>query len=158
MTLEGACESWRPLLYIKKKKHFSSACTDVLEKIFNFFFQKCKILIFRFFQHIHLEVVLLTSKYKKWIFCIILSISCPGNFFHRTFSFFSKRAWKSSKSHFFKKSNCEDFQALLEKKLKVLWKTFPGQEMLRIIQKIHFLYLEVGKTTSRWIFCRKSKN
>jgi hypothetical protein len=32
------------------------------------------------------------------------------------------------------------------------------QEMLKIIQKIHFLYLEVGKTTSRWIFWRKSKN
>ena len=30
--------------------------------------------------------------------------------------------------------------------------------MLKIIQKIHFLYLEVGKTTSRWIFGQKSKN
>ena len=52
----------------------------------------------------------------------------------------------------------EDFQALLEKKLKVLWKKFPGQKMLKIIQKSHFLYLEVGKTTSRWIFWRKLKN
>ena len=30
--------------------------------------------------------------------------------------------------------------------------------MLKIIQKNHFLYLEVGKTTSGWIFWRKSKN
>ena len=52
----------------------------------------------------------------------------------------------------------EDFQDLLEKKLKVLWKKFPGQKMLKIIQKSHFLYLEVGKTTSGWIFWRKSKN
>ena len=54
----------------------------------------------------------------------------------------------SKKADFFKKSNLEDFQALLEKKLKVLWKQFPGQEMLKIIQKSHFSYLEVGKTTS----------
>ena len=52
----------------------------------------------------------------------------------------------------------EDFQALLEKKLKVLWKTFSQQKMLKIIQKSHFLYLEVGKTTSGWIFWQKSKN
>ena len=51
-----------------------------------------------------------------------------------------------------------NFQALLEKKLKVLWKKFLGQKMLKIIQKSHFLYLEVGKTTSGWIFWRKSKN
>ena len=56
---------------------------------------------------------------------------------------------------FLKKCDFEDFQTLLEKKLKVLWKTFPGQEMLKIIQKIHFLYLEVGKTTSRWVFLAK---
>ena len=30
--------------------------------------------------------------------------------------------------------------------------------MLKIIQKIHFSHLEVGKTTSRWIFWRKLKN
>ena len=30
--------------------------------------------------------------------------------------------------------------------------------MLKIIQKRRFLYLEVGKTTSGWIFWRKSKN
>ena len=30
--------------------------------------------------------------------------------------------------------------------------------MLKIIQKIYFLYLEVGKTTSRLIFWWKSKN
>ena len=62
------------------------------------------------------------------------------------------------KTYFFKKSNFEDFQALLEKKLKVLWKNFSVQKMLKIVQKSHFLYLEVGKTTSEWIFWRKSKN
>ena len=30
--------------------------------------------------------------------------------------------------------------------------------MFKIIQTIHFLYLDVGKTTSRWTFERKSKN
>ena len=30
--------------------------------------------------------------------------------------------------------------------------------MRKIIQKIHFSRLEVGRTTSRWIFWRKSKN
>ena len=55
----------------------------------------------------------------------------------------------SKKTDFFKKSNFEDFQALLEKKLKVLWKKFPGQEMLKIIKKIHFLYLEVGKSKNQ---------
>jgi hypothetical protein len=30
--------------------------------------------------------------------------------------------------------------------------------MLKIIQKINFLYLEVGKTTSRWMYWQKSKN
>ena len=88
----------------KKNKIFSNRLQRCSWKIFKFFFQKWKILIFRFFQHIHLEVVLPTSKYKKRIFWIIFSISCPENFFHRTFSFFSKRVWKSSKSHFFKKN------------------------------------------------------
>ena len=87
-----------------KKKVFSSACTWVLEKYLNFFFKNAKFWFFYFRQNIYPEVVLPTSKYKKWLFWIILSIFCPVNFFHRTFSFFSKRAWKSSKSHFFKKS------------------------------------------------------
>ena len=78
-----------------KKKYFSSAYTGVLEKYLNFFFKNAKFRFFDFCQYIHPEVVLPTSKYKKWIFGIILSISCPGNFFHRTFSFFSKRSWKS---------------------------------------------------------------
>ena len=63
----------------------------------------------------------------------------------------------SKKVDFLKKCDFEDFQALLEKKLKVLWKKFPWQKMLKIIQKIHFLYLEVGKTTSRWIFWKNRK-
>ena len=46
----------------------------------------------------------------------------------------------SKKADFFKKSNFEDFQAFLEKKLKGLWKKFPGQKMLKIIQKRHLLY------------------
>ena len=64
-------------------------------KIFEFFFSKIQNFYFSIFAKI--SIVLPTSKYKKWIFWIILSISCPRNFFHRTFSFFSKRAWKSSK-------------------------------------------------------------
>ena len=51
-----------------------------------------------------------------------------------------------------------NFQALLEKKLKVVWKKFPGLKLRQIVQKIHFLALEVVKTTFRWIFWRKSKN
>ena len=64
--------------------------------------------------------------------------------------------WKNL--FFLKKCDFENFQALLEKKLKVLWKKFPGEEMLKIIQTIHFLYSELRKTTSIWIFWRKSKN
>ena len=56
-----------------------------------------------------------------------------------------------------KKCDFEDFQALLEK-TKNPMKTISGQEMLKIIQKNNVLYSEVGKTTSRWIFWRKSKN
>ena len=33
-----------------------------------------------------------------------------------------------------------------------------GQNMLKIIQKSHFVYLQVGKKTSRLIFWKKSKN
>ena len=80
-----------------KKKIFSSACTGVLEKYLIFFFKNAKFWFFDFLQNIHSEVVLPTSKYKKWLFWIVLSIFCPENFFHRTVSFFSKRAWKSSK-------------------------------------------------------------
>ena len=52
----------------------------------------------------HLEVVFTTSNAKKWIFWTILRIFCPGKFFHAVFSFCCKSPWKSSKSHFFKKS------------------------------------------------------
>ena len=60
-------------------------------------FKNAKFWFFDFCQNIYLEVVLSTSKQKKWMIWIILSISCPENFFHRTFNFFSKRAWKFSK-------------------------------------------------------------
>ena len=64
-------------------------------KIFSKQFQKCKIWIFRFSSKYQSRSCFInSSKYKKWIFWIILSISCPWNFFHSTFSFFSKRDWK----------------------------------------------------------------
>ena len=90
-----------------------------------------------------------------------------GNFFHKTFSFFSERAWKSSKilkigffeiSAFFETMRFWGFSSPFREKTKSPMKKFPGQEMLKIIQQIHFLYLEIGKTTSRLIFWWKSKN
>ena len=62
--------------------------------------------------------------------------------------------WEVLKSKIQKNSN---FQALLEKKLKVVWKNFPAPKMCQIVQKIHFFGLEVVKTTFRWIFWQKSK-
>ena len=112
----------------------------------------------------HLEVVLPTFKYQKWIFLMILSIFGPRNFFHGTnilgsrgfgkFQFFYgdqiAKFWKISKNW--------NFQKPLEPKIFVPWKNFPGPKMLKIIQQIHFLYSKVGKTTSRWFFWQKSKN
>ena len=57
------------------------------ENFFDFWF-------FDFRQNIHQEVVFTTSKAKKSIFWMILRIFCPGKFFHTTFSFFYKSAWK----------------------------------------------------------------
>ncbi len=48
LTLESAYESWRPRLYKLKKKVFFKRLHRRSWKIFEFFFQKCKILIFRF--------------------------------------------------------------------------------------------------------------
>ena len=56
---------------------------------------------------------------------------------------------------FLKKWDFEDFQGLLQQKLKTAWKNFPGQKMRKIVQKIHFLALEVVKTTSRCFFGQK---
>ena len=57
-----------------------------------------------------------------------------------------------------KKYDFEDFQAFLEKKLKVLLKKICGKRNAQNYPNNSFLYLEVDKTTSRWIFWRKSKN
>ena len=64
------------LYFTFKKKHFSSACTSVLEKYSNFFFKNAKFWFFDFRQNIHLEVVLITSKLKvmlpdRCFFCLI---------------------------------------------------------------------------------------
>jgi hypothetical protein len=116
----------------------------VLEKYFQKNFKNAKFWLFDFHknnENINLEVVLPTSKYKKWIFWIIFSISYPGNCFHQTFSFFSKMDWKSSKI----------LKIGFFEKICFFWKN-------AIFQKNYFLYLEVGKTTSRLIFWWKSKN
>ena len=58
----------------------------------------------------------------------------------------------SKKADFFKKSNFEDFRGFaspFRKKTKSPMKQISGQEILKIIKKIHFLYLKVDKTTSR---------
>ena len=66
----------------------------------NVFFQKkCnsknrKFWFFDFRQNVHREVVLATSKCQKWIFWTIWHIFGPGKFFHTTFSFFCRSAWK----------------------------------------------------------------
>ena len=44
------------------------------------------------------------------------------------------------------------FQSIFQPKLLVLWKKFPGPKSFKIIQRIHFLALEVGKTSFWWIF------
>ena len=95
MTLESAYERWE-LVFFKnwKKIVFQALVAFGLKKKFptnkkNRFLWKVD-----FRPKKHLEIVFATSNAKKWIFWIILRISCPGNFFHRTFSFFSKRVWK----------------------------------------------------------------
>jgi hypothetical protein len=98
LAWESGSESFNLILSQNEKKNvFQVLVKLILKKISTHkskISQKCKILIFRFLPKNYLEAVLPASKYEKWIFWIILSISCPGNFFHRTFSFFSKRVWK----------------------------------------------------------------
>ena len=91
---ENFGKSWRPLLYKLKNKKNSKRLHRRSWNYFFLIFQNAKFWFFDFCQNIYLEVVLSAFKYKKCIFWIILSISYPGNFFHRTFSFLSKRAWK----------------------------------------------------------------
>ena len=58
-------------------------------------------------------------------------------------------AFFQKKADFFKKSNFEDFWGISslfrEKTKSSMKKIYPGQEMLKIIQTIHFLRLEVDK-------------
>jgi hypothetical protein len=60
-----------------------------LKNILEILFKNAKFGFFDFCQNINL-VVLPTSKYKKQ-FLDNFEHLCPGNFFHETFSFFSKK-------------------------------------------------------------------
>ena len=71
-------------LHIKKKKKNQALAQPFLKNISKKNFKNAKFWFFDFRQKNHLEVVLPTSKYKKWIFWMILSIFGPGNFFHGT--------------------------------------------------------------------------
>ena len=84
-------------LQILKKKFFQALAKNIFEKKKSNFLLQSKNRFFwkiDFRQNIHLKVVLPTSKYKKWVFWIILSIFGPGNFFHETNMLGSRGSWK----------------------------------------------------------------
>ena len=91
---EKAGESWVVVFWKEKKNVFKRLQNCSWKK---YFFEKVKngkILIFRFLPKYHLEVVLPTSKAKKWIFWNIWRILGWVKFFHRTKSFGSRGLWK----------------------------------------------------------------
>ena len=92
---QSAYESWDIIFSKNEKKIFFQALvTWIFEKSWKKFSKNRDFWFFDFRQNIHQEVVFTTSKAKKSIFWMILRIFCPGKFFHTTFSFFCKSAWK----------------------------------------------------------------
>ena len=80
-----------------------------------------------------------------------MNISCPGNCFHKTFSFFSKKGLEnpqnrifSKKADFFKKSNFEDFRrfsSLFRGKTKSPMKTISSSRNAQNYPKKSFFIL-----------------
>ena len=69
------------------------------------------------------------------VFAVEALEKCDFPFFH-----FSSQKVEKMENHI--------FQALLQQKVKVVWKKFPGQKALQLSEKFIFFALEVAKTTS----------